>query len=247
MGEDEKTERVSAARLNLLRDCPRCFWLELKQGIKRPSAGFPTLPARFDRIIQGYCQPYRDTHELPPLLKETGLEGWLIKATIKPWRDPETGLILSGRLDECLETPAEGFAPLDHKTRGYAPSSPNLNPNYELQLDVYSVLLQGNVTVKLWSGMADFDETEGGVVTVYLRDFDGSGYVELGSDTFVDPTWQGGSPSWVLKTFTFSVGPHTLEPGHSLELKVIVEGSSDDDMWFAYDTASYKSRVNVPN
>ena len=51
MGEDEKPDRDSAARLNLLRECPRCFWLAVKQGIKRPSSGFPTLPARFDRII----------------------------------------------------------------------------------------------------------------------------------------------------------------------------------------------------
>ena len=144
MATVEKPERMSAARLNLLRECPRCFWLVIKRGIKRPSMGFPTLPARFDRIIQEYCQPYRDTDQLPPLLKETGLEGRLIKAKLKPWIDPESGLALTGRLDECLETPSEGFAPLDHKTRGYTPSSPNINPNYILQLDVYSALLQGN-------------------------------------------------------------------------------------------------------
>jgi hypothetical protein len=51
----------------------------------------------------------------------------------------------------------------------------------------------------------------------------------------------------VLKTFKFSVGPHTVGPGHSLELKVIVDDSSDDDMWFAYDTVNHKSRVNASN
>jgi hypothetical protein len=110
-----------------------------------------------------------------------------------------------------------------------------------------SLVIQGSVTVKLWSAMKDFDGTEGGAVTVYLRDFDGSHYVELGSDTLTDSTWQDGTPSWVLKTFQFSVGPHTVAPGHSLEVKVIVENSSDDDMWFAYDTAARKSRIDVPN
>lgn len=110
-----------------------------------------------------------------------------------------------------------------------------------------SLVIQGNVTVKLWSAMKDFDEAKGGAVTVYLRDFDGSDYVELGSDTLADSTWQGGTPSWVLNTFQFSIGPHTVAPGHSLELKVIVEASSDDDMWFAYDTGARKSRIDVPN
>jgi hypothetical protein len=110
-----------------------------------------------------------------------------------------------------------------------------------------SLVIQGNVTVNLWSAMKNFDGAKGGAVTVYLCDFDGSDYVELGSDTLADSTWQDGTPSWVLKTFQFSVGPHTVAPGHSLELKVIVENSSDDDMWFAYDTAARKSRIHVPS
>lgn len=110
-----------------------------------------------------------------------------------------------------------------------------------------ALTIEGDVTVKLWTAMKDFDGSKGGAVTVCLRDFDGSDYVELGSDTFTDPTWQAGSPSWVLRTFKFSVGPHTVAPGHSLELRVIVEDSSDDDMWFAYDTAPYESRVTVSN
>ena len=108
-----------------------------------------------------------------------------------------------------------------------------------------AVTIEGTATVKLWSATKDFDPAKGGAVTVYLRDFDGSGYVEMGSGTLTDAEWHGGSSSWVLKTLTFSVGPHTVAAGHSLELKLIVEGSSDDDMWFAYDSNSEKSRITV--
>ena len=107
-----------------------------------------------------------------------------------------------------------------------------------------AVTIQGDATVHLWSGMKDFEEDNGGAVTVYLRDFDGWSYVELGSYTVADTPWQGGS-SWVQKTFRFPVGTYTLAPGHSLELVVVVDGSSDDDMWFAYDTNDRKSRVAV--
>jgi hypothetical protein len=107
------------------------------------------------------------------------------------------------------------------------------------------LVIQGNVTVSLWSATKNFETGKRGAISVYLRDFDGSNYAELGGTTFTDATWQNGNPSWVLKTFQVSIGSHTLAPGHSLELKVIVEASSDDDMWFAYDTANRKSRVNL--
>jgi hypothetical protein len=108
-------------------------------------------------------------------------------------------------------------------------------------------VIQGNVTVSLWSAMKNFEAGKRGAISVYLRDFDGSNYIDLGDTTFTDATWQDGNPSWVLNTFQLSIGPHTLAPGHSLEVKVIVEASSDDDMWFAYDAKSYKSRVKLPN
>jgi predicted acyl esterase len=109
------------------------------------------------------------------------------------------------------------------------------------------LVVQGNVTVSLWSAMKDFDDTKGGAITVYLRDFDGSNYVELGGAGLTATHWQGGQPSWVLKTFQASIDPYTLAPGHSLELKLIVANWSDDDMWFAYDTGNRKSRINLPN
>ena len=108
-------------------------------------------------------------------------------------------------------------------------------------------MAQANPTVSLWTATKNFDDTKRGAISVYLRDFDGSNYVTIAGTTYSDATWQGGSPSWVLKTFNVSISSHTLAPGHSLELKVIVENSSDDDMWFAYDTNDNKSRVNLPN
>jgi len=109
------------------------------------------------------------------------------------------------------------------------------------------LIVQGDMTLKIWSATKDFDVGKRGAITVYLRDFDGSGYVEVGSSSLVDAGWQGGSPSWVLKTLTFSVGPYTVASGHSLELKIVVQDSADDDMWFAYDTSPNRSRVVIPS
>lgn len=107
-----------------------------------------------------------------------------------------------------------------------------------------AVTIQGDATVKLWSAMKDLDPAKGGAVTVYLRDCEGSDCVELGSDAVARANWQAGS-SWTLETFSVPIDTYTLAPGRSLELVVVVDASSDDDMWFAYDTNNYKSRVTV--
>lgn len=109
------------------------------------------------------------------------------------------------------------------------------------------VTLKGNVTVNLWSAMKDLQQGKKGQVTAYLRDFDGSAYTEIANVPFNDPTWQDGSSTWALKSFVIGVGSHVLRAGHRLELKVVVDSVSADDLWFAYDTAAYPSRITNSN
>lgn len=109
------------------------------------------------------------------------------------------------------------------------------------------VTLKGNVTVHLWSAMKDFQQGKKGQVRLYLRDFDGSSYTEIVNVMVNDPDWQRGSSTWVPKTFVIGVGSYTVPSGHRLELKIVVESSSDDDLWFAYDTAAYPSRLTLTN
>jgi len=103
-----------------------------------------------------------------------------------------------------------------------------------------AVVTDGDAMVHLWSAMKDFNSSKVGVVTVYVQDCYAWSCVELGSDTVT----KGGS-SWMLLTFSVPIGTYTLAPGHSLGLVVVVDASSDDDMWFAYDTNPYKSRVSM--
>jgi len=104
-------------------------------------------------------------------------------------------------------------------------------------------VIQDDATVRLWSALKDFNTGLSGVVTVYLRDCNGWDCVELGSDT-VATNPQVGS-TWKLESVTVPIGTYTIAPGHSLELVVVVDASSDDDMWFAYDTNNHKSRVSL--
>jgi hypothetical protein len=64
---------LSPSSLSLLKDCPRCFWIQFRKGIKRPNGIFPSLPSGMDRILKNHFDSFRDRGMLPPELR--GLEG----------------------------------------------------------------------------------------------------------------------------------------------------------------------------
>jgi hypothetical protein len=46
--------KLSPSSLSLLKECPRCFWLQFNKGIRRPSTVFPSLPGGMDRILKAF-------------------------------------------------------------------------------------------------------------------------------------------------------------------------------------------------
>jgi hypothetical protein len=106
--------------------------------------------------------------------------------------------------------------------------------------------IKGTVRVLLWSGMKNFGQTTSGTVTVFLRHFNGAAHVEIAQGSMPAQAWQGGSPTWVVKAITISGVDYSIPPGDYLELKIVVGAAATDDMWFAYDTTSYNSRVELP-
>lgn len=107
--------------------------------------------------------------------------------------------------------------------------------------------INGTVTVEFWSAMRNFTAATAGDVRVFLRDFDTAGLLstEIANTTIASADWQGGSTGWVKNTATFNVTALLLV-GHKLEVKLIVGAGAADDMWLAYDTTIYRSRVRLP-
>lgn len=149
---DDKLVRLSPSSINLFRECPRCFWLQMNAGIHRPSGPFPSLPGGMDIVIKQYFDTWRKKGELPPEIR-TAVEGKLFDniQTLKKWRNWRTGLryedeklggVLSGALDDCVFD-GEYYSPLDYKTRGWPPKE-NGHEFYQGQLNAYSLLLKKN-------------------------------------------------------------------------------------------------------
>ena len=63
--------KLSPSSLNLLEDCPRCFWLNIMKKISRPSGAFPSLPSGVDKILKEHFDSFMRKGKLPPELKHT--------------------------------------------------------------------------------------------------------------------------------------------------------------------------------
>ena len=131
--------KLSPSSLNLLEECPRCFWLHMVKKIKRPTGPISSIPIKMDSIIKHYFDRYRKSGELPPMIKGmvTGRLPENMPKTLK--HEEENGIILWGRPDEYFELEDGSIIPFDHKTKSKEPEA--VHSAYQLQMDVYSYLL----------------------------------------------------------------------------------------------------------
>ena len=84
-------------------------------------------------------------------------------------------------------------------------------------------------------------------MTLYLRDYDGASYTEIANASVFGENWQGGSNSFVEKTILIFDVDYTVPVNHQLEVRIVADTiKASKNMWFAYDTVSYPSVVNIP-
>lgn len=144
-----------------------------------------------------------------------------------PARDSEPGLVLARSSDEHNETDPDKY-----QLWTTAATGPDLN---------------GTVTFRFWSAMKDFDPAKKGAVRVQLLDCDLflTNCTVLASNVRSSNPWSGGATDWVQHTVDFGEVEHDISFGRSLAVKIVVRQTSDDDMWFAYDTTSYPSHLAI--
>jgi len=64
------TFKLSPSTLNLMKECPRCFWLAQHKVWKRPSGIFPSLPSGMDKILKVHFDKFMEKGQMPPELCE---------------------------------------------------------------------------------------------------------------------------------------------------------------------------------
>ena len=155
----DKTYKLSPSSLNLMHECPRCFWLSEHKVWKRPSGIFPSLPSGMDKILKEHFDRFMEKGILPPELdksecKEMECKLYDDKEKLTLWRnnfkgisyEDKQGNILHGAVDNILvkyHGKKQKLIVLDYKTRGYALKE-DTHEHYQNQIDIYNFLLRKN-------------------------------------------------------------------------------------------------------
>jgi len=145
--------KLSPSSLNLFLECRRCFWLEKKQGIRRPPPYPYALNMAVDVLLKQEFDSYRVKGELHPLLGANNIQARLFsnQSLLNQWRnnlagiryyDQELDATLFGAVDDILEFEDGKLAPLDYKSTGS--SVPTVYDRFQLQMDIYTFLLEKN-------------------------------------------------------------------------------------------------------
>jgi len=145
--------KLSPSTLELMEQCPRCFWLQFRKDIKRPRGIFPSLPSGMDRVLKVHFDSFMGKGKLPPELCNDECKNLKLfdnKELLKEWRNNLKGIqwkdsngnILKGAVDNLLQK-GDKLIVLDFKTRGY-PCKEDTADYYQCQLDVYNFLLRQN-------------------------------------------------------------------------------------------------------
>ena len=107
-----------------------------------------------------------------------------------------------------------------------------------------NLVISDGVIIDFWAATKDFDTDKSGTVSIFLRDYDSSGnYTEIASAGIFEDDWQSGSGGFVKKTLIIPEISHTVIIGHELEIRVIVDKESAEDMWLAYDTTTFPTVI----
>lgn len=150
--------KLSRSKIGLFQECPRCFYLDNKLGLKRPP-GYPfNLNTAVDTLLKTEFDTHRAKGEQHPLQKEYGLSVRPVAhEQLNVWREnfegvqcfhQPTGLVVSGAIDDLWIDENENYVVVDYKATAKSEPVSELNDEwhegYKRQMEVYQWLLRQN-------------------------------------------------------------------------------------------------------
>lgn len=150
--------RISRSKIDLFVECPRCFYLELRLGVKRPQGPSFTLNNAVDELLKREFDTHRSKGTQHPLVKKYGVDAIpLNDPRMDEWRDAlrrgvqfhhkPTNLIIRGGIDDVWVAPGGELIVVDYKAtaKRQGPSRPDdLYDSYKRQIEVYQWLFRQN-------------------------------------------------------------------------------------------------------
>lgn len=149
---------ISRSKVDMFTECPRCSYLDLRLGVKRPSMPGFTLNTAVDELFKREFDVHRAEGTPHPLMKSYGLDAvpmrddrmdeWrdALKRGIK-FHDPESNFILRGGIDDAWMSAGGEVIIVDYKatSKKVGPSTEDdLYDSYKKQMEVYQWLFRRN-------------------------------------------------------------------------------------------------------
>ncbi len=154
-----KKWRLSRSKLDFFIECPRCFYVDNKLGTKRP--GFPSfnLNIAVDELFKKEFDVHREKGTKHPIMEKYKIDAIpFAHQDMDKWRenfegieyhDEESGITISGAVDDVWVTPDEELIIVDYKSTSKDGTISELSDSpwdqqYKRQLGVYKWLLEKN-------------------------------------------------------------------------------------------------------
>lgn len=149
--------KLSRSKLDLFVECARCFYVDNKLGVARPK-GFPfNLNSAVDLLLKREFDAHRVAKTTHPLMKQYGVDAVpFAHSELNVWREnfqgiqyvhPESGLMISGAIDDVWVNPAGELIIVDYKATSKDEGEKvsldaEWQDGYKRQMEVYQWLLR---------------------------------------------------------------------------------------------------------
>jgi len=223
-----KNWKLSRSKIDLFLECPRCFYVDNKLGIKRVP-GYPfSLNSAVDHLLKLEFDIHRAKDQQHPLQKEYGVDAKPVAhEELDEWRrnfggvrylHEPTGLLVTGAIDDLWINSKGEYIVVDYKATAKDEAVKVLDKEwqdgYKRQMEVYQWLVRQN----------GLKVSSTGYFVYCTGKMDGESF-DKKIDFDVNLIPYDGDDSWVEKTL--------FEIKECLEEKVIPQTGKDCD-WCAY-------------
>jgi hypothetical protein len=153
-----KNWKLSRSKIDLFLECPRCFYLDNKLGVKRVP-GFPfSINSAVDYLLKQEFDGHRAKGEQHPLQKEYGIDARPVAhEALDEWRrnfggvrylHQPTGFLVTGAIDDLWINGQGEYLVVDYKATAKDEAVKALDQEwqngYKRQMEVYQWLLRRN-------------------------------------------------------------------------------------------------------
>jgi hypothetical protein len=151
--------KVSRSKIDFFGECPRCFYMEARFGLKRPSMPSFTLNIAVDALLKKEFDTHRASGTKHPIMDQYGVDAVPFRHTqMDTWRENfvgvqalhrPTNLLVFGAVDDIWVGPTGELFVVDYKATSKDGVVDKLDDTrwhnqYRRQMEVYQWLLRQN-------------------------------------------------------------------------------------------------------